>query len=97
MQLLECQWEKVADGVRCIRCCKPESRPLRRRCRLTGEVDPVQEQHEGLGDWTEQMLKQIGVTPERWGEAKALVGLDPSCNCATRKAWLNKVSDWWRK
>lgn len=51
---------------------------------------------EGLGDWTERMLKKIGVTEERWGEAKAIVGLDPGCDCQTRKAWLNKVSDWWR-
>ncbi len=76
----------IAPGVR--RQCKPgvEPRAFKR----------LQRQPEGLGDWVERQLKKIGVTEDRWGEAKAMVGLDPSCGCATRRAWLNKVSDWWR-
>jgi hypothetical protein len=52
--------------------------------------------HRGLGDWTERMLASIGITKERYVAAKQLFGLAPTCNCAKRKAWLNRVSDWWR-
>lgn len=51
---------------------------------------------EGLGDWTERMLSSVGVTQERYVAAKEIFGLAPTCNCAKRKEWLNKVSDWWR-
>ena len=50
----------------------------------------------GLGDWTEQLLAGIGVTQERYLAAKKFAGLAPTCDCDERKAWLNKVSDWWR-
>ena len=50
----------------------------------------------GLGDWTEQQLKSIGVTQERYKAAKELFGLSPTCDCEGRKQWLNSVSDWWR-
>jgi hypothetical protein len=49
----------------------------------------------GLGDYTERLLKSIGVTPERYVAAKAFAGLAPTCNCAARKEWLNKVGEWW--
>ncbi len=50
----------------------------------------------GLGDWTERMLSKAGVTQERYAAAKEMFGMAPTCNCAKRKEWLNKVSDWWR-
>ena len=49
----------------------------------------------GLGDWTERVLQHVGVTEDRYKEAKELFGLTPTCNCPKRKEWLNKVSDWW--
>jgi len=49
-----------------------------------------------FGDWTEQMLSSIGVTKERYVEAKKLFGLPPTCGCLKRKEWLNNVSHWWR-
>lgn len=50
----------------------------------------------GLGDYVESLLKSVGVTEDRYKHAKELFGLPPTCHCADRKAWLNKVSDWWR-
>lgn len=49
-----------------------------------------------LGDTVENMLKSVGVTEDRYKEAKSLFGLPPTCGCSKRKEWLNKVSDWWR-
>jgi hypothetical protein len=51
---------------------------------------------DGLGDWTERLLKSVGLTEERYKHAKEIFGLAPTCGCAARKEWLNKVSDWWR-
>jgi hypothetical protein len=48
----------------------------------------------GLGDYTEQLLSSIGVTKDRYAAAKELFGLAPTCNCETRKEWLNKVGAW---
>lgn len=50
---------------------------------------------KGLGDRVESMLKSIGVTEDRYKQAKELFGLPPTCNCSARKAWLNKVGEWW--
>lgn len=50
----------------------------------------------GLGDYTESLLQSVGITKERYQAAKQLFGLAPTCNCDERKAWLNRVSDWWR-
>ncbi len=88
------------DAGKCSQCGHPMQPNWRRTCgdkRVLGKA-PQQRPAtpEGLGDWLENQLKKLGVTEERWGEAKAIVGLDPSCNCASRKAWLNKVSAWWR-
>lgn len=56
----------------------------------------VREQPLGLGDYTEQVLSAIGITKERYVAVKELFGLAPTCDCEERKAWLNRVSDWWR-
>ena len=50
----------------------------------------------GLGDYTEQLLTSLGITKERYQAAKQLFGLAPTCNCETRKEWLNRVSEWWQ-
>ena len=89
--------EPVPCGVQIHRQCfvtdTPEGyvHPIYRQMPL-----PKPNERPKLGDWTEQQLKRIGVTQERYVEAKKRFGLAPSCNCASRKAWLNKVSDWWR-
>ena len=54
------------------------------------------DEHQGLGDLTEALLQSLGVTQNRYCEAKRLFGLTPECWCQERIAWLNKVSDWWR-
>lgn len=48
-----------------------------------------------LGDLTEAMLASLGVTPERYCEAKRIFGWCPECQCEERKEWLNKVTQWW--
>lgn len=50
----------------------------------------------GWGDYAELVFASIGITPESYCTAKAMFGLPPTCNCADRKEWLNRVSDWWR-
>jgi hypothetical protein len=48
----------------------------------------------GLGDNVERMLKTLGITAERYIEVKKRFGLPPTCNCAGRREWLNKVGRW---
>lgn len=53
-----------------------------------------------LGDWTENLLGQLGVTKEFYVAAKEACGLAPECGCCGRQETLNewgrRVSDWWR-
>ena len=46
---------------------------------------------QGLGNYTEQLLTSIGITKELFIEAKQLFGLAPTCGCAKRREWLNRV------
>jgi len=62
-----------------------------------GNPQDARKAKEGLGDWMERNLKKIGVTENRYQEAKAMMGLKKSCNCSARKKWLNDVSAWWRQ
>jgi hypothetical protein len=48
----------------------------------------------GLGDRTEQLLASLGVTKERYVEAKKRFGLPPTCDCPERREWLNRVGAW---
>lgn len=80
---------QLPAGLR--RTCPAYLRSPRDRVQPVDVVAPIV-----LGDWTESMLASVGVTPERYVEAKRLFGLSPSCNCAQRKAWLNAVSEWLR-
>jgi hypothetical protein len=45
----------------------------------------------GLGDMVEAGLKAVGITEERYKEAKAKIGLSRDCNCGKRKAKLNAI------
>ena len=49
-----------------------------------------------LGDWAERQLKSIGITQERYKQIKEKFGLPPTCNCGSRKAWLNRVGSYFR-
>lgn len=55
------------------------------RCRDRSSESP------GLGDYTERVLRGMGVTKERYREVKEKFGLAPTCNCEERKRWLNMV------
>lgn len=60
-------------------------------------LPPVREEADvKLGDRVEQLLASIGIIEDRYKQVKALFGLPPTCGCSQRKAWLNRVSDWWR-
>ena len=45
----------------------------------------------GLGDIAEDFFKSLGITEERYKSVKVTLHLDPNCNCADRKRWLNEV------
>ena len=45
----------------------------------------------GLGDLAEQFFKSLGITEERYKAVKVALHLDPKCNCADRRRWLNEV------
>lgn len=45
----------------------------------------------GLGDLAESFFKSLGITEERYRSVKVKLHLDPNCNCADRKRWLNEV------
>ena len=82
------------DG-RCTQCgCLVELR-IRRTCHAWIATAPPQLQpNRGLGDYTERLLASIGVTKDRYVAAKKLFGLAPTCGCAERQAWLNRVGKW---
>lgn len=46
-----------------------------------------------LGDRVESALETIGVTKDRWKSFKSLMGLPATCNCESRKVYLNKLGD----
>lgn len=76
------------DGVCvCQRCGREVSAP---DCGRTF----AQCETPGLGDHTERLLASVGITPERYKEAKRLFGLAPKCGCDKRKRWLNRVGAW---
>lgn len=63
---------------------------------IVAYADHGESRQPGLGDYTEALLKTLGITQDRYKAAKELFGLPPTCNCDDRIAWLNRVSDWWR-
>lgn len=66
-----------------------------RRVRIP-HTPPVPVTEFGLGDRVESLLASVGITKDRWLEAKKIVGLPPTCGCQSRQEYLNKVSAWWR-
>ena len=44
-----------------------------------------------MGDLAEAFFKSLGVTEERYRAVKVKLHLDPKCNCADRRRWLNEV------
>jgi hypothetical protein len=47
-----------------------------------------------LGDYTERLLSSVGITKERYADAKAALGMAPRCGCQSRQDWLNKAGAW---
>lgn len=45
----------------------------------------------GLGNLAEAFFKSLDITEERYRAVKVKLHLDPHCNCADRKKWLNEV------
>lgn len=45
----------------------------------------------GLGDLAESFFESLGITADRYRAVKVKLHLDPHCNCADRKRWLNEV------
>lgn len=61
---------------------------------------PLDTEHEetasgGWGDNVTTFLKGIGVTEDSYKAIKQKFGLPPTCGCAQRREWLNKVGRWW--
>ena len=44
-----------------------------------------------LGDVAEAFFMSLGITEDRYKAVKVALHLDPKCNCADRKRWLNEV------
>jgi hypothetical protein len=58
----------------------------------TGDrLEPGAPAKVGLGDLAEAFFKSMGVTEDRYKAVKVQLHLDPHCNCADRKRWLNEV------
>lgn len=91
-----CQWQPSGDGFVCQSCGTIRPMECVRECAAEVKSQIVVELPTvtGLGDYTEQLLSSIGVTKDRYSAAKELFGLAPTCNCETRKEWLNKVGAW---
>lgn len=51
-------------------------------------------EQSGLGDKIASWLSAVGVTEENYVAIKEMFGLPPTCNCAGRKEWLNRVGRW---
>jgi hypothetical protein len=45
----------------------------------------------GLGDLAGAFFESLGVTEDRYRAVKVALHLDPKCNCADRRRWLNEV------
>ena len=45
----------------------------------------------GLGDLAGEFFASLGITEERYKAVKVALYLDPNCNCADRKKWLNEM------
>lgn len=76
----------------CARC--PEGRWTSIFCCETPGIDssdPTARPRPELGDLLARALAALGITKPRYRALKALLGLKPSCGCAARQAWLNRL------
>lgn len=48
----------------------------------------------GLGDWIAAGLHRCGITRYRYQRIKKILGLNPSCRCPERQAWINWLGRW---
>jgi hypothetical protein len=62
--------------------------------RIVAGMPTTKKPKRGIGDRVEKILKTLGITPERYVEVKRLFGLPPTCGCAKRREWLNRVGKW---
>lgn len=82
-----CQFERREGACVCSECGRRvESGDCARTFAVCGDG--------GLGDHTERLLAELGITQDRYKEAKRRFGLAPACDCDKRKAWLNRVGAW---
>lgn len=47
--------------------------------------------NELVGTRLANMLKAAGITRERYGAVKQWLGLPPTCDCAEREEWMNRL------
>ena len=71
----------------CDLCGKPIHAGYRRKC--IGILESPQK----LGDWMEARLTSLGITKERYVAIKESIGLPPTCNCAARQEYMNRVGE----
>lgn len=80
-----CKFSSSTKGSQCLNCQyelkRDYDKPPTRQCRSAA----------GLGDYTEYVLSALGITKERYAEAKEMFGFAPTCDCDGRQEWLNKV------
>jgi hypothetical protein len=55
------------------------------------ELSDVANAAPGLGDLAAEFFASLGITEERYRAVKVKLHLDPKCNCADRRRWLNEV------
>lgn len=58
---------------------------------IRGDQSEAGTESPGLGDLAEAFFKSLGITEERYRSVKVALHLDPKCNCADRRRWLNDV------
>jgi hypothetical protein len=58
---------------------------------LSDDAPVADAEKRGLGDLAEQFFQSLGITEERYKAVKVAMHLDPKCNCADRRRWLNEV------
>jgi hypothetical protein len=90
---MNCEWPTLTAGTPCNACGNLLPRDYDEP---PVHVCPGAKSEPGLGDAVESLLASIGITKDRYAQAKELFGLPATCSCDARREWLNRVSDWWR-